>query len=85
MQSEGFRLNDIVDRPVIVVPQLFAGAFKAHHRKVKPDTVENLFKETTDKEKLLELLIEMYNDAESALMEEPDEDAAKNVSWGVTE
>ena len=85
MQSEGFRINELGDKPLVVVPALFAGAFRAHHRRVKGDVIERILDEMPNKEKLIEILIEMYNDAEASLMDEPDEDAEKNVSWGVSE
>ena len=32
MEREGFVANDIVTKPMLTLPKLFAGAFKAHHK-----------------------------------------------------
>ena len=38
MEDEGFVARNIDDRPMTLLPALFAGAFKAHHRFVKQET-----------------------------------------------
>ena len=67
MEDEGFVAQEIDSRPMTLLPALFAGAFKAHHRFVKQD--------------LIGKLAEMYNEPIIALMEEPDNKAGKNVEW----
>ena len=37
MEDEGFVAQDIDRKPMTLLPALFAGAFKAHHRFVKQD------------------------------------------------
>lgn len=39
MEREGFVAGDITDKPMIMLPTLFAGAFKAHHKFVKREVV----------------------------------------------
>ena len=84
MEDEGFVAKNIDDRPMTLLPALFAGAFKAHHRFVKQDVIEEIYANMPNKDKLIEKLAEMYNEPILALMEEP-EDSAKNVdcmtSW----
>ena len=63
-----------------LLPALFAGAFKAHHRFVKQDTIDAIYANMPNKDKLIEKLAEMYNEPILSLMEEP-EDTAKNVDW----
>lgn len=80
MEDEGFVAKNIDDRPMTLLPALFAGAFKAHHRFVKQDVIDEIYANMPNKDKLIEKLAEMYNEPILALMEEP-EDSAKNVEW----
>lgn len=80
MEDEGFVARNIDDRPMTLLPALFAGAFKAHHRFVKQDVIDSIFANMPNKDKLIEKLAEMYNEPILSLMEEP-EDTAKNVDW----
>ncbi|MCM1545286.1 MAG: DUF5055 domain-containing protein, partial [Ruminococcus sp.] len=36
MERQGFRIDEIDSKPMTVLPALFAGAFLAHHKFVKP-------------------------------------------------
>lgn len=81
MEDEGFVAQDIDRKPMTLLPALFAGAFKAHHRFVKQDVIDKIYAGMPQKEELIGKLAEMYNDPIVTLMEEPDEKAVKNVSW----
>ena len=80
MEDEGFVARNIDDKPMTLLPALFAGAFKAHHRFVKQDVIDEIYANMPSKDKLIEKLAEMYNEPIISLMEEP-EDTAKNVDW----
>ena len=80
MEDEGFVARNIDDRPMTLLPALFAGAFKAHHRFVKPEVIDEIYLNMPHKDKLIEKLAEMYNEPIMSLMQEPD-DTAKNVDW----
>lgn len=81
MEAEGFVTEDIDRRPMTLLPALFAGAFKAHHRFVQPEVIDEIYAAVPDKEKLIGKLAEMYNEPIAALMQDPDPKSAKNVSW----
>lgn len=80
MEDEGFVARQIDDKPMTLLPALFAGAFKAHHRFVKQDVIDQIYANMPHKDKLIEALAEMYNEPIVSLMEEP-EDSTKNVEW----
>lgn len=80
MEDEGFVARNIDDKPMTLLPALFAGAFKAHHQFVKQDVIDEIYAHMPNKDKLIEKLAEMYNEPIISLMEEP-EDTAKNVDW----
>lgn len=80
MEKRGFVASDIQTKPMTTLPTLFAGAFLANHRYIKPEIVDDIYKKMTNKDGLIEKLAEMYNEPIMALIEEPDE-AEGNVDW----
>lgn len=83
MEKKGFIASDITDKPMTVLPALFAGAFLANHRFVKADLIEKIYAKLTKKEELIGKLAEMYNEPILALVEEPEEDKG-NLNWTAT-
>ena len=80
MEKRGFVASDITTKPMLTLPALFAGAFLANHRYIKPEIVDEIYKKMNNKDGLIEKLAEMYNEPIMALMEEPEE-AEGNVDW----
>ena len=80
MEREGFVADDIHTKPMTTLPTLFAGAFKAHHRFVKAEVINEIFSKMTNKGDLIGRLAEMYNEPILALVDEPDE-SAENLNW----
>lgn len=83
MERKGFIASDITDKPMTTLPALFAGAFLANHRFVKPEVIDNIYNKLTKKQELIGKLAEMYNEPILALVEEPAEDKG-NVDWTAT-
>lgn len=84
MEKKGFIASDITDKPMTMLPALFAGAFLAHHRFVKEDVINDIYSKLTNKEDLIGKLAEMYNEPIMALVEEPDENTEGNLDWTAT-
>ena len=84
MEKKGFIASDITDKPMTMLPALFAGAFLAHHRFVKEDVINDIYSKLTNKEDLIDKLAEMYNEPIMALVEEPDENTEGNLDWTAT-
>lgn len=80
MERKGFKVSEVVDKPMSTLPTLFAGAFLAHHRNIKPETVDEIYYKMKGKDNLIEKLAEMYNEPIQALIDEPNE-AEGNVEW----
>lgn len=80
MEKIGFKASDINDKPMTVLPELFAGAFLANHRFTKREVIDKLFEKMTNKGELISKLAEMYNEPIMALVDEPEENEG-NVSW----
>ena len=80
MEREGFVAEDVKTKPMITLPTLFAGAFKAHHRFVKPEVISDIYAKMTNKLDLIGKLAEMYNEPLLALFDEPTE-SSENLTW----
>lgn len=80
MEKSGFVASDIKDKPMTTLPALFAGAFLAHHRLVKPEVVDAIYKTLRNKQDLIGKLAEMYNEPIMALLDEPEESEG-NADW----
>ncbi|MBR5261302.1 MAG: DUF5055 domain-containing protein, partial [Oscillospiraceae bacterium] len=80
MEREGFVADDLKSKPVTMLPTLFAGAFKAHHKFVKPDVIDEIYSKMTNKADLIAKLAEMYNEPIMALIDEPVE-SSENLTW----
>lgn len=80
MERQGLKISEISDKPMTTLPQLFAGAFLAHHKFEKREVIDEIYSKMTNRDELLHTLIEMYNEPINKLMDEPDENAG-NVKW----
>ena len=80
MEREGFVAEDIKAKPMTMLPTLFAGAFKANHRFVKPDVINAIYDKMTNKAELISALAEMYSEPMMALLEDPAE-SSENLTW----
>ena len=80
MEKNGFIASSIQDKPMTVLPALFAGAFLANHRFVKKEVIDEIFAKMTNKTELIGKLSEMYNEPILALVDEPEENEG-NVDW----
>lgn len=80
MEKKGFIAAEVENKPMSTLPALFEGAFLAHHRFEKKETINATFNRMTNKEELIGKLAEMYNEPIMALVEEPEESEG-NVDW----
>ena len=80
MEREGFVAEDVKTKPMTMLPTLFAGAFKAHHRYVKREVIDEIYFSMKNKADLISKLAEMYNEPIMALVDEPEENEG-NLNW----
>jgi len=80
MEQNGFVIRDVSDKPMSTLPTLFAGAFLAHHRWVKPEVIDGIFAKIADKETFLAKLTEMYTEPVEVLFSEPESNEG-NAEW----
>ena len=80
MEDGGFRIAEVTDRPMTLLPMLFKGAFLANHRGIKNSKVNYIYAAMTNKEDLMAALIGLYEETMNTLLDEPEE-GNPNVSW----
>ena len=80
MESRGFVAEDVKTKPMTTLPALFAGAFLANHRFVKPEVIDAIYAKMPNKGELIATLAEMYNEPIKTLLDEPEESEG-NLTW----
>ena len=80
LERRGFKVSDIKDFPMITLPTLFEGAFLAHHKQIKKETVDEIFVSLKDKDTLIGKLAEMFAEPLETLVSEPEGDEG-NATW----
>ena len=78
MERQGFIADDISRKPMTTIPDLFAGAFLAHHSTTKRKQIDEIYENLNGKLDLIAALTEMYNDAVETLIDSKDEG---NANW----
>lgn len=78
MESQGFVLDEIASKPMTMIPMLFSGAFIKNCRGTKRSVIDDIFNGISDKEGLMNALLEMYADTLSTLTDSTEEG---NVTW----
>ena len=80
MEAKGFSIDSIDTKPVTAIPDLFAGAFLAHHKFLKRNVIDEIFDRIENKSELISELVGMYSDTILSLMSD-DEESEKNIQW----
>lgn len=83
LESKGFSLNKVENAPMTYIPMLFEGSFLLHHKKVKIEKVNEIFRNIENKEDLIPELAKIYAESMATLMDEPEENATKKASWKI--
>ena len=79
--ADGFVLDELGDKPALMIPKLVYWAFNRHHKGLTRKQVEEIYKEAiTHKTAFITALAELYAEACSALVGE-DEEEAGNANW----
>lgn len=79
MENRGFIAARIVEAPMTVLPDLFAGAFIANHKYTNRKIIDEIFDKMENKRQLVETLSKMYNEPIEALMSDGGE--GNGIAW----
>lgn len=89
MESQGFVLDQIGDKPMTMIPLLVYGAFMKHNRGIKRDLVDEIYEHITDKigdedNGFVHALLEMYSETVNTLTDNKPSDEGNAATWKVT-
>ena len=80
LEGQGFRLDEITNMPMTMIPMLFHGAFYKNHKGIKRNLIDEIYEGIGDKTGLIQALAEMYAETLSTLTDDAGEG---NVSWAL--
>lgn len=80
LEGQGFRLDEVANMPMTMIPMLFHGAFYKNHKGIKRSLVEEIYEGIGDKSGLIQALAEMYAETLSTLTDDADQG---NVTWAL--
>lgn len=83
MLRRGFKLEDLTSKSLIVLPELFAGAFRANHKDVKSELAERMLYTFKDRENLFSTLVEMFTEPINELLGEESDDEGNATAWEI--
>jgi hypothetical protein len=81
MESQGFNIDQIDQKPATMIPLLFEGAFIKNCRGVKRKEMDEIYEGIKDKGAFVQALGQMCAETLSTLLEDNPEG---NVSWAMT-
>lgn len=79
MEEQGFVASRIDAAPMTVLPDLFAGAFKANHKFTDRAVIDAIYDKMLDKKSLIDTLAQMYSEPILALTTDGDE--GNGITW----
>lgn len=84
MESNGFVVDEFLDKPMRNIEMAFAGAFIKNHRKTNPNIIEEIYQKCPNKKQLVETLVIMIQETYEALFDEPEGETG-NATWEVVD
>lgn len=90
IERQGFVLDELTDKPNVMIPLLVHGAFLRHHRDVKQKLIDEIYANTVNKtgkeneDGFISVLADMYAETVSTLTDENAVDEGNAATWVVT-
>lgn len=79
--EDGFILDQLGDKPALMIPKLVYWAFARHHKGITRKQTETIYEWIRDKTGFVTALAEMYADAVNALVDDTDDGEQGNANW----
>ena len=90
IEKQGFVLDNLTDKPNVMIPLLVHGAFLRHHRDLKQKFIDEIYEHIVNKagkegeEGFITVLADMYAETVSTLTDETSVDEGNAATWMVT-
>lgn len=80
LEQQGFKTEELGDKPNIMIPMLFMASFAQYHRGIKRNLVDEIYSKFSNKSELVKALVEAYVETSNTLFDEPEGDEG-NLTW----
>jgi hypothetical protein len=90
IESQGFVLDQVEDKPSVMIPLLVHGAFMKHNRGIKRALIDEIYENIVGKigkdgeEGFIAVLCDMYAETVNTLMDDKNGDEGNAATWTVT-
>lgn len=81
--ADGFVLDELGDKPALMIPKLVYWAFNRHHKGITRKQAEDIYASITQKNAFITALAEMYAEACNALVDEDEDGDKGNANWAL--
>ena len=85
LENNGFNLDDFLKKPMSNIELAFDGAFIKNHPKLSQTTIDEIYKNVTNKKSLISILHKMITESYDSLLEEPENGDEGNATWEVVD
>ena len=80
LEQQGFKVENVYEKPNTYIPMLFYYAFAKYHRGIKRNLVDEIYEKMPKKQELIKVLVELYLETGNSLFDEPEGDEG-NLTW----
>lgn len=80
IERQGFSISELASKPMLMLPMAFSGLFFKNHKNARKSEIDEIYDNIKNKDKLIETIADMLNEAYSTLQEDNQEG---NIDWKV--
>ena len=83
MERQGFIVDQLITKPMLMLPLAFQGLFYKNHRKATKKEIDEIYNGFKDKDKLLEAIVDMLDECYTSLTENEEGEDSGNIDWKI--
>ena len=83
MERQGFVVDELVKKPMLMLPLAFEGLFYKNHRRINKKKIDEIYENFKDKDKLLETIGNMLNECYESLTKNEEGENEGNITWKI--
>ena len=83
MERQGFEADELIKKPMLMLPLAFQGLFYKNHRKITKQEIDKIYKSFKDKDKLMATIVDMLEECYTSLTETEEGEDSGNIDWKI--
>ena len=83
MEKQGFEVDELIKKPMLMLPLAFQGLFYKNHRRVNRQFIDEIYDGFKDKDKLLNTIAEMLEECYTSLTDNTEGEDKGNIDWKI--